>query len=216
MIVEPNDQVVQPEGIEPELSLDEFLAAHPVVERAAPKTGQDVMLQALLDAGKLTPEQAAAMRDVEDGEPVTATQSVRPDWNSLPPEMSAPAQVAEYRLPNNTAIAPTFEERQLAGDAFLTANLPTTIAQSLFHRMSQVASQRLTPDQVELMSRETTAKMHLQYGDRADAMIAKARTLIQQVAVKHPGVIDALVNSGAGSDYMIVRQMAEHANRLLK
>ncbi|CAE6835113.1 hypothetical protein [Paraburkholderia domus] len=222
--MEPNTQAVTPEQVAPAPhgeSLDEYLARQPVADKAVELTGEAAMAQALVAAGKLTQAQADAMiaSDLADaGQAVTsnAHAAADPMWNELPAALSAPANAADYRLPNNTALPPSFDEMQLASEAFRAANMPVGIAQSIFQRISQVAAQRLTPDQIELMARETDAKFQAQYGDRAPAMMAKASRLLGHVAKSHPGILDALVRSGAEWDYSIVRQVAEHADRLLK
>jgi hypothetical protein len=97
---------------------------------------------------------------------------------------------------------------------FHTMRLPQPIAQSIYsetERMHRAGAPSAA--QIDRLTAQTRATLARAWGERTDAMLASARRLIDTAARAHPGLKAALAR-GPGSNPVIVRQLAEHAQRL--
>jgi hypothetical protein len=63
------------------------------------------------------------------------------------------------------------------------------------------------------MNAATLSELNRAWGERTEAMLGQAKRLIDTAARRHPGLKAALAR-GPGSNPLVVRQLAEHAERL--
>jgi hypothetical protein len=97
---------------------------------------------------------------------------------------------------------------------FHTMRLPQSIAQSLYSETERM--HRAGPpsaSEIDRLTAHTRATLARAWGERTDAMLSGARRLVDTAARAHPGLKAALAR-GPGSNPVIVRQLAEHAQRL--
>jgi hypothetical protein len=131
----------------------------------------------------------------------------------LDPAFDRPATPEAYKLPQALSAELGPAEIRAAQTLCFQARLPQALASDLFATADAYESKNLGEADIAMLTQNTMAALHRQFGDQTAAKVAQAQRLAQEVAAVNPILLDLLA-SGLGSDQRFVTQMVMHADRL--
>ena len=180
------------------------------------------MADGLLKAGRLTEAEheqilARAQNELETGKEGAPFESAKPadplGKLDVDPAIDRPSDPSGYKFPqakSESLDVPTMQAIQkLAWQARL--NQPT--ASEVFNIADEYSAKTFSDAEYQLLTQQTTAKVHAKYGAETPAKLEQARRFVTAVMKENPALLP-LIGTGLGSDYRFVVRMIEHASML--
>jgi len=166
-----------------------------------------------LEANSATPEQQQA------SEPVQQQPQPGPfDGYEVDPAFAPPSSPEGYSFQTQLNSGVEVADIKAAQSLFHAAKMPAPLAQALFSEVEKMAvtngGQEMSDLDLQMLSQRTMAQLHQAWGDRTDEMLAYGRRFVSEVAKSNSRVREFLEVTGAGSNPVVVRQIAEHAQRI--
>jgi hypothetical protein len=206
------------------------LPVAPVVSQGASPLDvatHDVMAQALIERGLLTPEQASISRVTLTGEqsptapkPAAASQAGSPTPNpaTASPEATLDGQIFEgaaspaayqfttFEPPEGVEHSLEFESVNRA--ALHHASVPREIGNEIARRWNEaMARDEVSEQDLALSKQSALTQLNKAWGADTMKNIALAETVIAKIAEKQPGVWDMLRVSGLANDPWLIQTL---------
>lgn len=136
----------------------------------------------------------------------------------IDPAFAPPSSPDDYRFQTAVGHEIELDDIKAARQLFHTAKMPQGIAQQVFSEVERMhlenRGEELSDAKLEMLNAQTMVQLRQAWGDRTDEMLGHGRRLVSEIAKTNPSIREFLDITGAGSNPVVVRQIAEHAARL--
>jgi hypothetical protein len=155
---------------------------------------------------------AANPDGVDAPAPVAAAPAKQPPPEGVDPltfdAFAPPRSATEYRFaPPPAGVEAAPEQAAEITQLFFSEGVPAPIAQQVAKLYDQAAASPQSDVQVQTMTLKTMDQLGRVYGADTERMVALARGEVERMAVKQPGIVQMLEQSGLGSNFYVVQSI---------